>query len=131
ENEIPKLSWSPEYGYGYIDLPIRYFKGGPWNSRNSWSNTPNGERGATIPDKYTIVHIIGDKDCLMDYSKFKRWMHRDFWFEDLPPIQIFSLIINLTKTLTVNCEVWVSGSLDMNSKANSKGTGTLVMYTTG
>src|SRR5690606_22493346 len=95
ENEIPKLSWSPEYGYGYIDLPIRYFKGGPWNSRNSWSNTPNGERGATIPDKYTIVHIIGDKDCLMDYSKFKRWMHRDFWFEDLPPIQIFSLIINL------------------------------------
>lgn len=101
--------------YRFVGVRERYFKGGKWWKRGSWSNVPNGEPGATIPDDLTKVFIIGDKDCDIDHSPFKKWMHRYFWFEDVPPVKCIDFHINTSATVTIHNTIYGTGMVTFYS----------------
>lgn len=98
-------------GRRYVPTIDRYYKGGKWWKRSSWSNSPNGERGATVPCNRTNVYFSYKGDCDIDHSPFKRWMHHNFWFEPIPPVSVFSITIDMAGTLTIHRDLQVSKEL--------------------
>lgn len=140
-NTVP-LQSSDNYFYKFRDekgeLHIhsqrkRYYRGGRWWKRSSWSNIENGERGATVPDKYTHVFMPDYKNYTINAPYIRRLLSAVFPFVKKPKSIVHSITFGYGCLITMQVDLVIWGDLFMPPKPGAylDGPGTLVFIGTG
>lgn len=122
--------------YSFIDgayqytppTPIkRYYMGGKWWRRSSWSNSPYGERGATVPTAYNTVVISAPVKVNIKSHPLKRFI---YWIRKKKIIHnIYDLCLVKGGNVHINGEdLAIYGSLHVGDTVHVEGKSTLHLY---
>jgi hypothetical protein len=92
----------------------RYYLGGKWYRRSSWSNTPNGESGATIPGPLSWVRVR-DRDITIEHHPLKSWLYKYIFRKKIADLRCASFIFHGENVLTVRDTITCPGLFQINN----------------